>query len=44
MEPVDRATIWPYDESGEPRDFYYSRYDSPTVAGAEARLGELEGG
>jgi cystathionine gamma-synthase len=44
MEPVDRATIWPYDESGEPRGFYYSRYDSPTVADAEARLGELEGG
>ena len=44
MEPVDRATIWPYDESGEPRDFYYSRYSSPTVADAEARLGELEGG
>ena len=44
MEPMDRATIWPYDESGEPRDFYYSRYGSPTVAEAEARLGELEGG
>jgi cystathionine gamma-synthase len=44
MEPVDRATIWPYDESGEPRNFYYSRYGSPTVADAEARLGELEGG
>src|SRR5438132_11072237 len=44
MEPVDRATIWPYDESGEPRDFYYSRYGSPTVADAEAALGALEGG
>jgi cystathionine gamma-synthase len=44
MEPVDRATIWPYDERGEPGDFYYSRYASPTVAEAEARLGELEGG
>ena len=44
MEPLDRATIWPYDDSGEPRDFYYSRYASPTVADAEARLGELEGG
>jgi cystathionine gamma-synthase len=44
MEPVDRATIWPYDEGGEPRDFYYSRYGSPTVADAESRLGELEGG
>jgi cystathionine gamma-synthase len=44
VEPLDRATLWPYDESGEPRDFYYSRYGSPTVADAEARLGELEGG
>ena len=44
MEPVDRATIWPYDERGEPGDFYYSRYANPTVVDAEARLGELEGG
>jgi cystathionine gamma-synthase len=44
MEPVDRATIWPYDERGEPGDFYYSRYASPTVVEAEARLGELDGG
>ena len=44
MEPLDRATLWPYDESGEPRDFYYSRYANPTVVDAEARLGELEGG
>jgi cystathionine gamma-synthase len=44
MEPVDRATIWPYDESGEPRDFFYSRYASPTVVAAEKGLGELEGG
>jgi cystathionine gamma-synthase len=44
MEPVDRATIWPYDESGEPRDFFYSRYASPTVVEAEKGLGELEGG
>src|SRR5207253_10260768 len=28
----------------EPGQFYYSRYDSPTVAEAEARLGELDGG
>ena len=44
MEPVDRATIWPYDERGEPGQFYYSRYGSPTVAEAEERLGELDGG
>src|SRR5712671_5637186 len=42
--PLDRSTIWPYDEHGEPGDFYYSRYASPTIADAEARLGELEGG
>jgi cystathionine gamma-synthase len=41
---LDRSTIWPYDEHGEPRDFYYSRYASPTVAAAEERLGELDGG
>ena len=41
---VDRSTIWPYDERGEPREFYYSRYGHPTGAAAEERLGELEGG
>ena len=44
MEGVDRSTIWPYDERGEPREFYYSRYAHPTGAAAEARLGELESG
>jgi cystathionine gamma-synthase len=44
MEPLDRSTIWPYDERGEPRDFYYSRYSSPTVREAEQALGALEGG
>src|SRR2546422_11750873 len=44
MEPLDRSTIWPYDEHGEPGCFYYSRYDSPTVAEAEEQLGELDGG
>ena len=41
---LDRSTIWPYDERGEPGQFYYSRYDSPTVASAETELGKLEGG
>ena len=41
---VDRSTIWRYDENGEPREFFYSRYAHPTGAAAEARLGELEGG
>src|SRR5690349_22854919 len=44
MESLDRSTIWPYDEHGEPHEFYYSRYGSPTVAEAERALGELEGG
>jgi len=44
MDSVDRATIWPYDEHGEPGDFFYARYAHPTGAAAETRLGELEGG
>ena len=44
MEPLDRATVWPYDERGEPRDFYYQRYAHPTGAAAERALGALEGG
>jgi cystathionine gamma-synthase len=41
---LDRATIWPYDEDGEPREFYYQRYGSPTLADAERAVGELDGG
>jgi cystathionine gamma-synthase len=41
---AERATIWPYDEQGEPGRFYYSRYAHPTGAAAEERLGVLEGG
>jgi cystathionine gamma-synthase len=44
MEPVDRSTIWPYDERGEPRRFYYSRYDHPAGVAAETELGRREGG
>ena len=44
MGTVDRSTIWPYDERGEPREFYYARYGHPAGARAEARLGELEEG
>jgi len=44
MEPLDRSTVWPYDERGEPRDFYYQRFGNPTVAAAEAALGKLDGG
>jgi cystathionine gamma-synthase len=44
MEPLDRSTLWPYDERGELRDFHYQRHGSPTVAAAEAALGELDGG
>jgi cystathionine gamma-synthase len=43
-DPLDRSTLWPYDERGEPGDFYYQRYGSPTVAAAEAAIGELDGG
>jgi cystathionine gamma-synthase len=43
-EPLDRSTIWPYDEQGEVREFNYQRFGSPTVAAAEAALGELDGG
>jgi cystathionine gamma-lyase len=41
--PVDRSTAWPY-EDGEPGPFTYSRFSSPTIAEAERRLGELDGG
>jgi cystathionine gamma-synthase len=41
--PVDRSTTWPYDD-GEPGEFSYSRFSSPTVAEAERALGELDGG
>ena len=44
MEPVDRSTIWPYDERGEPGRFYYSRYDHPSGVAAEAALGRREDG
>ncbi len=44
MEPLDRSTIWPYDEQGEVREFHYQRFASPTVAAAEAALGELDRG
>ncbi len=43
-EPLDRSTLWPYDERGETGEFYYQRYGSPTVAAAEAAIGELDGG
>ena len=40
---MDRSTTWPY-EDGEPGEFSYARFSSPTVAEAERRLGELDGG
>jgi cystathionine gamma-synthase len=43
LPPLDRSTIWPY-EDGEPGDFYYQRYAHPTGVAAERALGELEGG
>jgi cystathionine gamma-synthase len=41
--PIDRSTTWEY-ENGEPGEFTYSRYSSPTMAEAERRLGALDGG
>ena len=43
MQP-DRSTIWPFDEQGEPGQFYYSRTAHPAGVAAEAELGRLEGG
>jgi cystathionine gamma-synthase len=43
VEPLDRATIWPYRE-GEPGELYYQRYAHPNGLAAEAKLAELEGG
>jgi cystathionine gamma-synthase len=43
VEPLDRATIWPY-RDGEPGQFYYQRYAHPNGVAAERALGELEGG
>jgi cystathionine gamma-synthase len=44
MTQIDRATVWPYDEQGEPGEFVYQRYAHPTGAAAERALGALEGG
>jgi cystathionine gamma-synthase len=44
VHSIDRATVWPYDEQGRPREFVYQRYAHPTGAAAEAELGALEGG
>jgi cystathionine gamma-synthase len=41
---VDHSILWPYDDQGEARAFFYARYAHPTVAATEARLGELDGG
>jgi cystathionine gamma-synthase len=43
-EPLDRSTLWPYDERGEVGEFSYQRYGSPTVTAAEEALGQLDGG
>ncbi len=44
MEIVDRSTVWPYDERGEPRAFTYQRYGHPAGAEVERLLSLLEGG
>jgi cystathionine gamma-synthase len=43
VEPLDRATIWPYRE-GEAGELYYQRYAHPNGLAAEAALAHLEGG
>ena len=43
LPPLDRSTLWPY-EDGQPGEFYYQRYAHPTGAAAEQALGELDGG
>jgi len=43
VEPLDRATIWPY-RDGEPGEHYYQRNSHPNGVAAERALGELEGG
>jgi cystathionine gamma-synthase len=40
---IDRRTVWPYDEHGEPGAFVYSRYAHPTGVEAERQLAALEG-
>lgn len=44
MGVLDRSILWPYDDNGQPREFFYSRYAHPTVVEAEQQLGELDGG
>jgi len=43
MKPLDRSTVWPY-QDGEPGPFLYQRYGHPTGVEAERALGELDGG
>src|SRR4029453_4897879 len=43
VEPIERATIWPY-RDGEPGELYYQRYAHPNALAVERQLGELEGG
>jgi len=40
---VDRSTTWPFAD-GQPGEFTYARYSSPTMVEAERRLGGLDGG
>jgi cystathionine gamma-synthase len=41
--PIDRSTTWPYVD-GEPGEFTYARFSSPTIAEAERAVGRLDGG
>jgi cystathionine gamma-synthase len=44
VDAIDRSTVWPYDEHGEPGPFVYQRDNHPTGVAAEQALGGLEGG
>jgi cystathionine gamma-synthase len=44
VDNLDRSTLWPYDEHGEPGEFYYQRDGHPVGAAAERALGKLDGG
>ena len=43
MDPIDRSTVWPY-EDGEPGRWSYARAGHPTGEAVEEELGRLDGG
>ena len=43
MDPIDRSTVWPY-EDGEPGRWSYARAGHPSGEAVEDELGRLDGG